>query len=800
MYGSIYYDRRASTIHWSEYDEQDKKTVHSKKWVPDYYIESKNDTEYISQSGKHLKRAVADTFSKRKNKIKEIREMGLDVYGSDLSPETKFILENWEGDLEHQPQVRYMFFDIETESEEGFPDPLQAIERINLITCWSSFENHKTTFALEHDWSNKTGLTNVTYIKCATEKELLFEFIKYLEKQQYDIWSGWNSSGFDIQYIFNRILRILDKVDIEEQNRLMLRYGNRSEEEIKSTFNALKEIEKGYKYIKKLSPYGKVAKSVKMIKDRFTKEMKPQICYTIEGVTDYDYMLLDQLFRMGKRPSYKLDNVALDELGEQKKEHPNGCSFKEFYRDYWEEFVDYNIQDVQLLVRLNEEMNYIPQAIALSYKCHCTFKDNFGTVAKAESAVYSFLKKDNIILDDKENIKKEHPDKTIVGGYVTPEAELRRGMHKWIIDVDIASLYPSIMRGMNISYDTRVAELRYKGCGTENVVIWDLDDDEPVTVIRDMPDGGVKEQKVTAKAVRKLIKANNYHVSARDVIFKNLDSDKGVLVKMLDMWYAQRKVDKKKMAKYREQALEIFNAADNESGHKVEEGDSSKFLNDDEFKRYNEAMRMTGIHHNLQWSCKILLNSIYGCLGSKYSKFYGEDLAASVTMTGRKVIQSNGQILDEFFNNEFFDMKIVKKNFTIDESIEKVNCRLYTDTDSSIGSTKVRTNRGIYRMEDIYELYENKNKHLSQYGHEIVDVSNEDLQCLTYDEVSKNVVFGKIKKLVRHKVTKKKWRIRVDGKEVIVTEDHCAIVKRGGELMRLKPKEIKKGDKIITIG
>jgi DNA polymerase elongation subunit (family B) len=311
----------------------------------------------------------------------------------------------------------------------------------------------------------------------------------------------------------------------------------------------------------------------------------------------------------------------------------------------------------------------------------------------------------------------------------------------------------------------------------------------------------VERTKTTAKAIRKIVAANNYHVSARDVIFKNLDTDKGVLVKMLDMWYAQRKLDKKEEKKFRSAAIKLFDEAstENNGGVAVTESGVTKYFTKENHEAYEENMRMSGIHFNLQWSCKILLNSIYGCLASKYFRFYGQELAESITMSGRKIIKANGKMLNDFFNNEFFDMKIVKKNFTIDESIGDVECRLYTDTDSQIFSTNIRTNKGIYQIGDLYNLYENKNKHYSQYGHEIVDVDDEDLQCFTYNEKTQKAEMGKIKKLIRHKVTKKKWRIRVNGKEVIVTEDHCAMVKRNGELLRVKPKEIIKGDKILTI-
>ena len=223
-------------------------------------------------------------------------------------------------------------------------------------------------------------------------------------------------------------------------------------------------------------------------------------------------------------------------------------------------------------------------------------------------------------------------------------------------------------------------------------------------------------------------------------------------------------------------------------------------LTEKEAEDYNELSRLERIHYNLQWSCKILLNSIYGCLACQYFRGFDRDVASAVTLSGQTIIKNNGELIQDYFENEVCNLPIVRKNFKVDDSIKDVNVRLYTDTDSLIFDTKINTNNGIYRIGDLYNMYENKNKHLSQFGHEIVDVTDEDLTCLTYNEKTNKADYGKIKKLVRHKVTKKKWRIKVDGKEVIVTEDHACMIKRHGDLLRVKPSEInKKTDKIITI-
>ena len=55
-----------------------------------------------------------------------------------------------------------------------------------------------------------------------------------------------------------------------------------------------------------------------------------------------------------------------------------------------------------------------------------------------------------------------------------------------------------------------------------------------------------------------------------------------------------------------------------------------------------------------------------------------------------------------------------------------------------------------------------------------------------------------IKYVMRHKTTKRLFKIKVNGKEVILTEDESMVVLRDGKLERVKPTELRKGDGIIT--
>jgi DNA polymerase elongation subunit (family B) len=187
---------------------------------------------------------------------------------------------------------------------------------------------------------------------------------------------------------------------------------------------------------------------------------------------------------------------------------------------------------------------------------------------------------------------------------------------------------------------------------------------------------------------------------------------------------------------------------------------------------------------NQNLAVKVLLNSIYGTFANKHSSLMDIDNATSITMTGQNVAKAGGNILDEF----------VKKKYGVLSSITK-----YGDTDSLVGETIIQTNLGNLCIADLYKKFENNSKDISQFGHEILDVSDNNLRCLTYNSEELKINFGKIKKLVRHTVTKGKYKVCANGNEVIMTEDHGCMVWRGNKLLRLPPKQVcKYTDKFVV--
>ena len=443
-----------------------------------------------------------------------------------------------------------------------------------------------------------------------------------------------------------------------------------------------------FKWTKRLSPFNVVEKKAGRAKDRHTKQMKKVTIYEIKGVTDYDYMLLDEQFHQGKRDSNKLDEVCFEEIGENKLIHPNNCSFKEFYHDYWQEFVDYNIHDVRLLVKLEKKLSYMKQAFTFSYQCHCQFKDNFGTVVKQETALYSFLNNEGIIMQDDWD-KKDRIDntteKTFEGAYVKDPIP---GFYEWVEDFDVSSLYPSVIIMLNLSPETKLFQLAFR----DN--IWEADGEKKINIFDKKKE---VTYEMTIDSIRKMIKDNNYHISSNNTIFENKDKKPGVIPRMLQYWYKNRKEKVKTMNEFIDKKRNlVFNGSkveDADHKHKMTEKNKddikiTAYVTDAELKDYHEYERQVGIYYNLQWANKILMNSLYGALSTKFFRFYDIDLSLSVTLTGQTVIKTADNFINEFYRKDIWEKNIISKNFIVKQDTEIQDVTLYNDTDSCYLSLK----------------------------------------------------------------------------------------------------------------
>jgi len=211
-------------------------------------------------------------------------------------------------------------------------------------------------------------------------------------------------------------------------------------------------------------------------------------------------------------------------------------------------------------------------------------------------------------------------------------------------------------------------------------------------------------------------------------------------------------------------------------------------------KHYTEASAQYTANEQ---AVKVMLNSIYGAFGNKYFHFFNIDIAESITMQGQSAILYSEKILNRYFHEFWQKDKAVHERFNISVKNKLVRPSVvYIDTDSVAGDTKIRLDDGrIITIEQLYnEGVESMGSTAS--GHDSVSIKND---VLNWSE-GNDLYYAKVKRVIRHKVNKSKWKLKTkSGKEIIVTNDHSMIVFRDGQKIEVKPSEILKTDKVLTI-
>ena len=301
--------------------------------------------------------------------------------------------------------------DIETTTEHGFPDVDNPLEKITLITVMHNISKKVHTWGLG-EWtpvSEEVMKLDVTYEYCQDEYELLTKFGTWWIQNTPDIVTGWNIEFFDIPYLMNRCARVLG-------------------DDSKNGF----------------SPFNMTRKKTATIMG------KDHTLYDIKGVSQLDYLDLYKKFTYTVRESYKLDYIAEVELGHKKLENKYD-TFREFYENDWNRFIDYNIIDTQLIDELEDKMKLIELIATMAYDAKCNLSDIYSSVRTWDCLLYNHLLKKNIMIPQ----KTTNEGRSIEGAYVQqPEV----GEYDWVVSFDATSLYPSIIMQYNMSPETLISE------------------------------------------------------------------------------------------------------------------------------------------------------------------------------------------------------------------------------------------------------------------------------------------------------------------------------------------------------
>jgi len=503
------------------------------EYCPTLFIKANKQTQYKTLDGTYVEAIqpgyVRDCreFYKKYENVENFQIFGNDryiaQYISDKYPEDEIKFDI--------TKIKLTTIDIEVASEQGFPDTESCSEEILTISIQDYATKNIITWGVK-PFNNKQK--NVKYIECRSEQHLLSNFIDYWDANIPEVITGWNIQLYDVPYICGRLYRVL-----------------------------------GEKQMKRFSPWGLVSQDEIYISGR------KNIVYDVGGITQLDYLELYKKFTYTNQESYRLDHIAFVELGQKKLDHSEFDTFKDFYTQNWQKFVEYNIVDVELVDRLEDKMKLIELAITMAYDAKVNFADVFYQVRMWDNIIYNYLKKRNIVIPPKERSSK---NEKYAGAYVK---EPKPGVYDWVVNFDLNSLYPHLIMQYNISPETLVNE-KHPTASVDRIL----------------------DQQINFELYK------DYAVCANGAMYRK--DVRGFLPELMEKMYQDRVIFKNKMIDAKKQY---------------------------EKKKTKELEKEIARCNNIQMAKKISLNSAYGAIGNQYFRYYKLANAEAITLSGQVSIR-----------------------------------------------------------------------------------------------------------------------------------------------------------------
>jgi DNA polymerase elongation subunit (family B) len=553
-----------------------------------YYDCSKGKAESVY--GHKIKKLTFKSIVDRSRWVKE--HTGSYEMFDMLTPVREFLVKRFAGQQETPEftkfDLRVHFIDIEVAVEDEFPEPRDAKYPINVMTIYDSYLKKYITWICTDETDLKFEDTDENeYHVYFSEKKMLTDFLRWFQANYPDVIAGWHSDAFDMPYIVNRIQK-------------KLAYG----EELK------------------LSPIGKI----RVNKDTLRRgEFQTFDEHIIEGITCLDYLFLyKQKFSFKNLSSFTLGNVGEEELGYGKLEYKG--SIKDFWKRDFNRYVDYNIQDVKLLVDLDSKLKYIKLTRLMCNMGLCEYSSIYRSQPYIYGAIVLEARKRNQMVLSK-GLETQEKGAKFAGAVVF---EPKVGFYgRGVSSLDLNSLYPNIMITLNISPETKVGRL--------------VEVTDETATIQTADTGTVLEY-----PREKYDKLMNEHLSlaSNNILYWKSSKKKGFIPTFLERLYTERRSKKDQMLKV---SAEIQ--------AKKKNGDTD----------LTELETLKDLLDTTQLAFKLFLNSIYGQMGSKYFPMFDIENAVAVTATGQEIIKSSSEFISNWF----------KENYNQEETM------IYGDTDSN---------------------------------------------------------------------------------------------------------------------
>lgn len=583
MFIDAYHDKVKEIVHVVErVDGQRLLKEYPAKYIF-YYPDSKG--KYQDIAGARQTRVMVSS-AKAFDKERRVHQRRL--CESDYKPLNRCLEENYKG--QEAPRLNVAFFDIEVayDKVKGFSDPSDPFNPVTAVTTHLGWLDRTITLTIKPEGMTTEHAESIVAkfddtVLCENEAQMLEMWLDIIEDA--DILSGWNSEGYDIPYMTNRITRVLSR----EHTRRMCLWNQ---------FPKRREFEK----------YGKILETFDTI-----------------GRVHLDYLELYRKYNYHEMHTYRLDAIGEYEIGEKKI--PYEGTLDQLYNNDYEKFIAYNRQDVVLLKKLDAKLKFIDLTNLIAHANTVGLRATLGAVAVTDQALINEAHDLGMVVPDRPQ-RGSGLDNAAAGAYV---AVPKAGMHEWIGSMDINSLYPSVIRALNMSPETIVGQVRqvrtlsgiqdFIDAGKGVAEFWEgkfacyeyesvMNREIGTTETVDWSDGTSTE--MSSAEVYDLVfhSGQPLMLSGNGTIFKY--DTKGIIPGLLERWYAERK---QLQAKLKE----------------------AKTPEEIEFWDKRQLVK------------KINLNSAYGALLNAGSRFFDQRLGQSTTLCGRLIARHMAGAVNEMF-------------------------------------------------------------------------------------------------------------------------------------------------------
>lgn len=370
---------------------RDKNGKRIKKKITDfepYFYVPKKDGKYTSFYGKKYEKIYVE----RSFDILKMRKQFNNTCEADVLYTERFLIDRIETPME-KVSLRVCYFDIETNMSI---DSYNVSKEIISIVAYDNFSKKYFIFSWKDDIvKSKHKENNKLFYYFNNEKEFLESFISFIRLIEPDLIVGWNSSNFDLPYLYRRC----EKLGVNINNM--------------SCMNNVS-----------INKYNDVK---------------------IKGCINFDLLRAFRKIMMGGRESFSLESVCMDFLKEGKIKYEGNLEW--LWKNDLNKLLEYNIKDVELLVKLDNKLSLIDYFDEIRRIVGCTWNSLFANSLIVDNLILRKAKQKGFILPSRVKKSKEKFE----GAFVF---EPDTGLYDYVCVLDLESLYPSMIISFNLSPET----------------------------------------------------------------------------------------------------------------------------------------------------------------------------------------------------------------------------------------------------------------------------------------------------------------------------------------------------------